>query len=170
MYQLNRGGTVKKDYMTSVKNNKKVCRRCNEELDLSNFKTYKKNDKTYYQSMCIPCRKEYNKLDKTKNTIKKCYEKNGDKYRKQGNEYNTSDRGRELNKKRSRTYRENNSLKAKARNSVRTALRNGSLLRPSKCSECNKECIPEAHHPDYNKPLEIKWLCKSCHEDTHHKK
>lgn len=159
-----------KSYMTSVKNNKKMCRDCNEYLDVSNFKTYKKNNKIYYQSKCIYCRKKYNRLDKTKDSIKKAKEKKKDKYQKQKEEYNKSKRGRELNSKRSRKYRENNPLKSKARSLVRTALRNGSLIRPDKCSECNKECIPEAHHYDYSKPLEVEWLCKQCHENTHHKK
>ena len=77
---------------------------------------------------------------------------------------------KELNNKRSRKYRERNPLKAKARSLVRTALRNGSLIRPDKCLNCSKECIPEAHHYDYSKPLEVEWLCKQCHENTHHKK
>lgn len=47
---------------------------------------------------------------------------------------------------------------------VKYALRTGKLIRPSQCEECSKECKPQAHHDDYNKPLEVRWLCQECHD------
>jgi hypothetical protein len=46
---------------------------------------------------------------------------------------------------------------------VAIAMRNKSLVRPNFCSLCGKQCRPDAHHDDYNKPLDILWLCRSCH-------
>ena len=43
------------------------------------------------------------------------------------------------------------------------AIRCGKLIRPDTCSECGKKSKPEAHHDDYSKPLEVRWLCRSCH-------
>lgn len=43
------------------------------------------------------------------------------------------------------------------------AIRDGRLIRPTVCSQCGKQCKPEAHHDDYTKPLEVRWLCRSCH-------
>lgn len=34
------------------------------------------------------------------------------------------------------------------------------------CAICQTEKAI-AHHPNYNKPLEVIWLCKSCHEKLH---
>ena len=59
--------------------------------------------------------------------------------------------------------------KNKARKLVFTALREGFMMRPDKCSDCNKECKPDAHHPDYSKPLEVIWLCRECHNKEHGK-
>jgi hypothetical protein len=33
-----------------------------------------------------------------------------------------------------------------------------------------KKCNPIAHHSDYSKPLDIEWLCNSCHERLHAEK
>ena len=47
---------------------------------------------------------------------------------------------------------------------VHKALKSKHLTRPDHCSQCGKtDARIEAHHPDYNKPLEIVWLCKRCH-------
>lgn len=37
------------------------------------------------------------------------------------------------------------------------------LQKPDACSRCGAECEPEAHHADYEKPLEVEWLCRLCH-------
>jgi hypothetical protein len=51
-----------------------------------------------------------------------------------------------------------------ARQCVKRALREGSLTRPKRCSSCKHKRFCEAHHADYSKPLEVKWLCFACHD------
>lgn len=51
----------------------------------------------------------------------------------------------------------------KARVIVSEALRTGKLVKPIKCEHCKLSLDLYAHHHDYTKPLEIKWLCRSCH-------
>lgn len=47
------------------------------------------------------------------------------------------------------------------------AIRYGRLSRPDQCERCGKKCHPDGHHHDYSKPLDVEWLCRSCHM-THH--
>lgn len=51
----------------------------------------------------------------------------------------------------------------KAQTAVNNALAQGKLTRPDRCELCKEECSPQAHHNDYDKPLEIQWLCTDCH-------
>ncbi len=56
----------------------------------------------------------------------------------------------------------------KARNLVKKAIKAGTLTRPSSCSKCgNTDIRIEAHHKDYTKPLDVMWLCRSCHVKTY---
>lgn len=48
---------------------------------------------------------------------------------------------------------------------VGNALRDGKL-RKAPCEVCGHLTV-EAHHDDYSKPLEVRWLCK-IHHDEHH--
>lgn len=50
------------------------------------------------------------------------------------------------------------------------AFTSGKLTRPDNCSMCKKKCVPDAHHEDYDKPIEVIFLCKRCHYDIHVKK
>ena len=54
----------------------------------------------------------------------------------------------------------------KARRMTLQAIRNGSLVRQP-CEKCTAIEKVEAHHDDYSKPLDIRWLCSACH-DAHH--
>jgi len=41
------------------------------------------------------------------------------------------------------------------------------LKKPEECEICSGKGRLEAHHPDYSKPLNFKWLCKRCHAYIH---
>jgi hypothetical protein len=43
----------------------------------------------------------------------------------------------------------------------------GNLIEPDKCENCDKDKDLQAHHHDYNKPLDVNWLCSDCHADKH---
>lgn len=56
-------------------------------------------------------------------------------------------------------------LKSMARQDVRAAIRDG-LLEKKPCAICG--CAgAEAHHEDYDKPLDVIWLCRSHHLEAH---
>lgn len=66
-------------------------------------------------------------------------------------------------------YRKTQSLeKNKARYTLGNYVRLGKIIRPKECSKCGLCKKIEAHHEDYKKPLNVTWLCKGCHEKTHH--
>lgn len=54
-----------------------------------------------------------------------------------------------------------------AQNLFNRAVYAGKIKRPTICHNCLIECKPVAHHPDYNRPTLVWWLCYSCHFDLH---
>ena len=50
---------------------------------------------------------------------------------------------------------------------VARALRDGVLVRPAACSACGNPGRVDGHHDDYAKPLDVRWLCASCHRAWH---
>ncbi len=58
-------------------------------------------------------------------------------------------------------------LKRPARKILNWHVEAGNIIRPDKCEMCDKNCKPEAHHEDYSKPLDVKWVC-SCHTIIHY--
>jgi len=57
--------------------------------------------------------------------------------------------------------------KVLARSRLNSAVKNGTLDKPKQCSKCGSEIRINGHHPDYNEPLEVEWLCPLCHAETH---
>lgn len=64
-----------------------------------------------------------------------------------------------------RLYRKRYPEKAKAHNAVKYAVRVGKLTR-GKCEVCGAEGA-QAHHDDYSKPLDVRWLCMIHHKEHH---
>ena len=62
-------------------------------------------------------------------------------------------------------YQRLNPEKKTAHKILNNAVKSGDIIRQP-CSECGK-LKAEAHHPDYNKPLEVIWLCRTHHKRLH---
>ena len=44
------------------------------------------------------------------------------------------------------------------------------MVKPDCCQSCQRPFSPgklQAHHHDYNKPLDVSWYCDSCHKKIH---
>jgi hypothetical protein len=80
--------------------------------------------------------------------------KNPERYRQQSREKRTRD--------------PLTNYKQRAWNAVFRAISRGEVVRPSACSRCGQlsEHI-QAHHENYEKWLDIVWLCPKCHQRYH---
>lgn len=70
------------------------------------------------------------------------------------------------NRKKHSQLTEEQKIKANARSYVNTYIRRGKIKKGF-CEICNSENV-QAHHNDYSKPLEVRWLCNK-HHIEHHK-
>lgn len=64
-----------------------------------------------------------------------------------------------------KTIRQRHPEKYKARTMVSNALKRGQIIR-GKCVRCGSENT-QAHHPDYNQPLNVVWVCFQHHMEIH---
>lgn len=76
------------------------------------------------------------------------------------------ERNRERVCARKRQERRDHPDKAAARSDVSNALKDGRLERQP-CEECGTTEQVQAHHEDYSKPLDVRWLCKTHHTEVH---
>lgn len=59
--------------------------------------------------------------------------------------------------------------KRKARAMVNIRVERGTMYKPDTCERCGAGGRIEGHHHDYDKPLEVEWLCEACHGIEHRK-
>ena len=134
------------------------CSKCKQEKPTTEF--YRERSlKRGFAYQCKVCKTEYNK---------KYFEKNRVRRLAQDKKYYRDNK--EKKKKVHKAYREANRIKRSAHKKVEGALRSGVLKKPKVCStaKCRNKKV-EAHHNDYNKPLDVIWLCRGCHGQHHAK-
>jgi len=64
-----------------------------------------------------------------------------------------------------KAWRAEDARRQKAHTAVAKAIRNGVLTREP-CIRCGA-AKSEGHHEDYDKPLDVMWLCTPCHKQRH---
>ncbi len=81
--------------------------------------------------------------------------------------YQLTEAGKKASRKNKKNQREKFPEKEKAHQAVKYAIRSGRLLRPDTCEFCEEKRPVHGHHSDYDKILEIDWVCRDCHTELH---
>lgn len=143
----------------------KVCKKCNKEKNVLDF--YKSDGK------CKPCRREQVKSNREKNAEyykeydKKRY-KNDPRVKARHKRYQSTEAGRAASNKAKSKWNERNAVKRGASAIVNNAIKRGEIIKPDSCECCGESNLRvEGHHDDYAKPLDVRWLCCSCHTQWH---
>ena len=147
------------------KTDERRCCVCKEVKNVEEFTYHKKQGR---QSQCKECRKVINKKYREENSercralCKKHREENREFYRESSRKHYQKNKQRF--KERGRDYARN-SIKAKVVAAANYAIKTGKLIRQP-CEVCGAKKV-DAHHDDYAKPLEVRWLCRSHHRQWH---
>lgn len=174
----------------AVKENRKVgyCNACHRKKDnewrISTGKTKK------HQTGLCPCGK--NRAEYSKSYCCECIAKHSKKWRETHNltpkqiarrnelqniRYHKTHAPRKLkldpvNEKRRAIYNDDspealaNRVKHQVRSLTRSFIKTGKLVKGA-CEICNTTVHVEAHHDDYSKPMDIRWLCRKHHREFH---
>lgn len=59
--------------------------------------------------------------------------------------------------------------RVRANGLVNSRLKRGAFVVPETCMKCSRRVRLDSHHPDYDKPDEVLWLCRRCHMRGHHR-
>ena len=138
--------------------NKKICRRCASEKDLSEFYKHKQTFDGRL-NICKECIKKYSRERRWRKIDEvRAYD------RKRGKLKHRIDR----NIKSTKRLRAENPERYRAQTWVSNAIRDGRILKPQSCCECGSGGQIEGHHHDYSLPQVVDWLCSSCHKTLHH--
>ena len=144
---------------------KKDCSICGKNKEYSEF--YKAYGKP--RSPCISCVKEYgreyHKTHVNEKRIRSRLWREKNPIMAKANSTKNFYKHKEKRMKDNKNFLLKHPKQRKAVNAVNNAIRSGYLIR-QKCIQCDK--IGEGHHPDYNKQLEVTWLCSSHHKRLHY--
>lgn len=133
----------------------KICFKCKTNKPMLEF--YKHSEmKDGHLNKCKECTKKDVRLDRQNSPNAREYDKKRFKENKKRRE-KIQDRSNEWNKK--------NPLGYKAHYLVSNAIRDG-RLKKMPCEVCCGKA--HAHHDDYAKPLNVRWLCPVHHQQLHH--
>jgi len=129
----------------------KICKNCKKHLSIGSF--YKcRTMADGHHSDCKECHKA---------SVRKNRAAHLDYYRQYDRE-----RGNRQPADYLKEYRKKNIKKYLATNMVNNAIRDKKLFKQA-CEECGEKKRVHAHHDDYAKPLNVRWLCAAHHRQWH---
>jgi ribosomal protein S27AE len=148
----------------------KTCRQCNIEKDLSNFYVHKAMLDGYLNK-CKECVKARIAKHRELNID---YINDYDKKRamlphrvKAREEYRKTENGKNSIKKAHKFYKQKFPMVYAAHVILSNSIKYGKIEKQFLCSECGNDNQIQAHHDDYTKPLDVRWLCVKCHNKWH---
>jgi len=152
----------------------KICSRCKILKSLDEFPSDKRKT-TGKSSWCKLCSNKASRdwIHKNKEKCLLVTRQWRDKNRKKYSEYQSKYQSSHLEKRRnalkiSRANDSENNKKESARMMVRKAINKGTIIRPTLCGKCGKHSKKIfAHHPNYDEPLLVEWVCPRCHGIIH---
>lgn len=129
----------------------KACPKCGATRFLAEFRRDGKN-RDGYSAQCKPCRYLSDVAWKRRNPEHvRAY------FRRYAKDH-LPDRAARL-----REWRRKNPEKYRAHVVIQCAVARGAIVRPMACEGCGAAGRLEAHHADYSKPMDVRWLCRGCH-------
>jgi hypothetical protein len=143
---------------TRSPSSEKRCFKCDNAKPLTDFYKHKEMADGHLNK-CKEC---------TKSDVQENYRKRRDYYRAYDQVRNQREERREGRRLSSKMQKLKSADKFKARYAVSKAVRDGHL-RPGKCEVCGSFRV-QAHHDDYSKPLDVRWLCFAHHREVHGQK
>lgn len=139
--------------MTTIK----TCRTCGREKPITEYYTHPQMGDGHL-NICKEC---------VKSNVRTRREKFPEKVRTY--DMGRSNDPRRIDRKRSTVKRRRQEVDGyqAAHSALSRAVKAGTINKPSVCCLCGCVGRIEAHHHDYSKPLEVMWLCVSCHRRLH---
>lgn len=146
----------------------KTCFKCGAEKPLLDFYKHEKM-KDGYLNKCKDCTRSDVNLNRLKNIDHyKEYEKNRAALPRRVEaraNYAKTEAGKAARKRAKSAYIERNPIKRGVHVLTGNAIRDGLLIKKP-CEICGNEKV-HAHHDDYAKPLNVRWLCPAHHAEWH---
>ena len=150
----------------------KLCELCGQTKPIERF-VLNKSAKSGYGVWCKPCRNARHEQQRRTTAGLRASALRSQRYFKSHRESERlrSKAGRTAEKmaRDADKRRTHEPFKERARRALREAVRYGKIDKPGSCSTCGWEGRVHGHHEDYNRPLEVQWLCSICHGTLHRK-
>lgn len=145
---------------------KKVCRTCQVEQRLMDY--YRQSNGTFMLD-CKACWRTKVRANRAANID---YYREFDRARanlphriEARQAYAQTPEGQAALRRGSRAWELRNPIQKSANTAVGNAIRDGRLMKQP-CEVCGKK-EAQAHHDDYSKPLDVRWLCTTHHAEWH---
>jgi len=148
----------------------KSCRKCGKKKPLSKFYRHKQMLDGHL-NICIECVKARVNIYRKENIEQiRAYD------RKRSMEphrvfarksYAKTKQGKLAIKRAHENYKKNYPIKQKAHNILCNAVRDKKIIAKNSCEQCGSTRFVQGHHDNYTKPLDVRWLCISCHRHWH---